>query len=401
MRISTSMFQQASLNGVLEQQVKLSQTQQQLATGKRMLVPSDDPIASATLVDINQSLSMFNQYNRNADYADMRLKTEESVLGSVSNVLQRTRELAVQGNNETYSAEQRKYIASEVRQLLDEALTLANTSDDGNNYIFSGAMSNTRPFEQVAPGEGALSTFNYNGDQSQRKLQIGTQRMVADGDPGYEVFGKVRLSRTELGPIGHTYFSNNPAEFSVDGATITLDRDYPNLDGMVTAIRDQLSGASGQYEVDSERGFISISNKAQDASPVLVQLGGSGEPKVASALAAGIRPVDSTISVFEAIDRLAVALENNQMSGTRISDIDAALSHIVNFKSEIGGRMSSVDRQRTVNEDMVFQMTNIKSELEDLDYASAVSKMNLQMVGMQAAQQTFTKVQNLSLFNYL
>ena len=395
MRISTATFQQASLNGILDQQVNLSKTQQQLATGKRMLTPSDDPIASATLVDISQSIATFGQYNRNADYADMRLRQEESVLNSVSNALHRSRELAVQANNDTYTGEQRKYIASEVRQILNEVLTLANTADGSNNYIFAGSKSNTKPFVQQDPGEGMLSTFAYHGDQLQRKLQIGSQRTVADGDSGLEVFSKVRVEWAEQGPISELDYSVQNAEFVVDGHTVTLDKTYNSHKEMAEDIQTQLDAFAGNYIVSSERGFLSISNNQPGAAPVVVTVSD------ANALNAGFHNTSNMISVFEAIDRLAVALETNEMSGGRIADLDSALTHIIEFKSTIGARMNSVDRQRTVNDDMVFQMTNIRSELEDLDYADAISKMNLQMVGMQAAQQTFTKVQNLSLFNYL
>ena len=395
MRISTATFQQASLNGILDQQVNLSKTQQQLATGKRMLTPSDDPIASATLVDISQSIATFDQYNRNVDYAEMRLRQEESVLNSVSNALHRSRELAVQANNDTYTGEQRKYIASEVRQILNEVLTLANTADGSNNYIFAGSKSNTKPFTQQEPGEGMLSTFAYHGDQLQRKLQIGSQRTVADGDSGLEVFSKVRVEWAEQGPISELDYSVQNAKFVVDGHTITLDKTYSSHKEMAEDIQTQLDVLPGNYLVNSERGFLSISNNQPGAAPVVVTVSD------ANAIDAGFHNTSNMISVFEAIDRLAVALETNEMNGGRIADLDTALTHIIDFKSTIGARMNSVDRQRTVNDDMVFQMTNIRSELEDLDYADAISKMNLQMVGMQAAQQTFTKVQNLSLFNYL
>ncbi len=398
MRVSTAMFQQASLDALLKQQGDISKTQQQLSTGKRILTPADDPIASATLVDINQSIAVYEQFNRNADQAEMRLGQEESVLKSVSNALHRARELAVQGNNDSYSADQRKDIAAEVRQILDEVLTLANTTDGNNNFLFSGTLSNTKPFSQVEPGSGIDSTFSYHGDQGQRRIQVGPQRTVPDSDSGFEVFGKVRLPMVELGPISRMDYSNpdNHASLDIDGRPIVLTDNYPDIDAMAADIQSQLNADGERYEVSTERGFLHIRNTTPGAGPVNIRVDQDDY-----AHEAGFRSASSMVSVFEAIDKLAVALERDTMSGSRIDALDASLSHVVEFQSTIGARMNSVDRQREVNDELVFRMTTIKSEMEDLDYASTISKMNMQMAGMQAAQQTFSRVQNLSLFNYL
>lgn len=404
MRVSTAMYQQAALDSILRQQADISKTQQQLATGKRILTPADDPIASASLVDINQSIAVYEQFNRNADQAESRLAQEESVLKSVTNALQRARELAVQGSNDTYGSEERNNIAMEVRQILNEVVTLANSTDGNNNYMFSGTLSNTKPFSQVEPGKGIESTFNYHGDQGQRKLQIGPQRTVADSDSGFEVFGKIRLGQIELGPISELNFDNNiptpglrNAVFTIDGTNITLDQDFTSggLDAMAAEIQSQLNALGDSYEVTSERGYMQIKNTDPGSLPVVLSAADG------NSVNAGIETTSSIISVFETIDRLAVGLENNSISSSRIGDIDAALTHVIDYQSTIGSRMNSIDRQREVNDEFVFNMTNLKSELEDLDYASAISQMNLQMVGMQAAQQTFTRVQSLSLFNYL
>lgn len=404
MRISTGMYQQASLNAILDKQVELSHTQQQLASGKRILTPADDPISSASLVDISQSLAVYEQFNDNADQAEMRLNQEETVLKSVGNALHRARELAVQGNNDTYSAEQRKDIATEIRQILGEVMTLANSTDGNNNYLFSGTMSNTMPFTQLEAGAGLHSTFTYEGDQGQRRLQIGPQRTVADTDSGYEVFNKVRIPppmEAEIGPLsGFNFSAPSEASFQIDGSPVVLNADYGDIDGLANAIELQMNGDpldpayDPQYTV-SQNGDSVVISRSDGSQPVMVDGADAG------ALAAGIQNTRSMMSVFETIDRLAVGLETNDMSEEHIGEVDAALQHVVGFQASIGSRLNSIDRQRVVNNDFVFQMTNIRSEMEDVDYASTISKMNQQLVGMQAAQQTFTKVQNLSLFNYL
>ena len=92
-RISTYMMSQRSLTAMLNQQGRVSQTQLQLSTGKRVLAPSDDPAAASRILNINGALGTVEQYQNNADRAKSRLETEESILEGATNVLQRAHEL--------------------------------------------------------------------------------------------------------------------------------------------------------------------------------------------------------------------------------------------------------------------------------------------------------------------
>lgn len=183
MRVSTMQMFRQGLNSILDQQTQLVRTQNQLSTGKRIVHPSDDPIGSAQLIGLSESLRITEQYQRNGQMARFRLEQEDAVLGSVVDNLQRARELAVQGLNDSNSAEDRSAIALEVRQILGEVLRLANRKDGNGQYLFSGFQVHTEPFFDNGAG-----TFSYAGDTGQRELQIGSGRRMADGDSGQAVF---------------------------------------------------------------------------------------------------------------------------------------------------------------------------------------------------------------------
>ena len=187
MRISTNQLQQQSVNSMLEQQGKLSKTQLQVSTGRRILTPADDPAAASQVLGLTQQKEVTAQYQANADAARARLSLEESSLGGVGDLLQRVRELAVQANNAPLSNSDRASIAQEVRQRLDELLSLSNTKDGNNEYLFAGYQGSTQAFTTNASG-----SFNYNGDEGQRYLQIGSNRQVAVGDSGTSVFRAIR-----------------------------------------------------------------------------------------------------------------------------------------------------------------------------------------------------------------
>jgi flagellar hook-associated protein 3 FlgL len=108
-----------------------------------------------------------------------------------------------------------------------------------------------------------------------------------------------------------------------------------------------------------------------------------------------------TDNAFEAIEKFANEMQNDIPNPASLGDLKAALDKILTAQSSVGVRLNTLDRQDASHTDYVTEMTKVLSDTEDLDYASAISKFNLQNTSLQAAQQSFTKVQKLSLFNYL
>ncbi len=300
MRISTQMMQRLAVGSILDRQSSLSQTQQQLATGRKFLTPSEDPSASTQVLTNNQRLSITNQYQTNADRATSRLESEESILAAAGNSLQRIRELTVQSQNDLLGTNERGAIAAELDQRLAELMDLANSKDGSGEYLFSGFQGNTEPFVNSAPG-----VYDYQGDQGQRKLQVSPTRQTPTSDPGSALF---------------------------------VDLPY--------------SGGGTQ-------------------------------------------------NIFKTIYDLSTALKSGTPVGAVLDDIDTSMDRLFSVRAEIGGRMNSIDSQKSINEQYTVQLEGLLSEIQDLDYAEAVGRLNLQLTGLQAAQQSFQKIQSLSLFNYI
>ncbi len=186
MRIGTlNMFQQG-VDAMIDRQSDVFRTQQQLSSGKRINRPSDDPAGAAQLIGLSDSLDTTRQYQRNIDAIRSRLELEDSSLAAVGDALQRARELAVQGLNDTNSAENRAGMAQEIRQIVDELIGLANRTDAAGEFLFAGFRGQAAPFSHDGAGN-----FSYNGDQGQRMIQVGAARQIADGDSGLDVFMKI------------------------------------------------------------------------------------------------------------------------------------------------------------------------------------------------------------------
>lgn len=507
MRISTRFFQQMGVNNILNQQANLSKTQNQLATGKRILTPSDDPVGTSQLMQLRQTQNTVTQYQANTDAAINRLSTEEGTLNSVNNLLQRVRELAIRAANASQTNDTRKFIAAEIKERLDELVGLANTKDGNGEYLFAGSKGFTEPFVPNAAGG-----FDYMGDDSQRFIQIGAGRQIADANPGSEVFGLIRngngsfvtstgmrttmdaeldeLSTASARAVvfpeyadqleGYSVVFSDPANpgdpstyelFDADGTSLgtgnytdpmTLilqigfeDAGYIELSG---APIDQdsftlhtgsnggtgvVAGTSvqGRFEpalVNGVNGYTLRFNTAADGSitydvltsgdlqPLSPPATGSyteGEPIAFQGALVHINgtPADGDTfsirssenqNIFQTLSNFVDALQTPVTSASEqaelnnrlnrfLSDVDQGMNNILTVRAGIGARLNAIDGQRDINEDQLFQTTQIISSIEDLDYASAISKLNLQMAGLEAAQQTYIKVQGLSLFNYL
>ena len=84
-----------------------------------------------------------------------------------------------------------------------------------------------------------------------------------------------------------------------------------------------------------------------------------------------------------------------------ITDLDQAMSNVLNVQARIGARLNTVTRQKDINETYGLQLKQAISSVQDFDYAEAVTTMNIQIAGLEAAQKTYQKIQGLSLFNFI
>lgn len=401
MRISTHQLQQQGINSMLEQQGKLSKTQLQVSTGRRILTPADDPAAASQVLGLTQQKEVTAQYQANADAARARLSLEESALVGVGDLLQRVRELAVQANNAPLSNSDRASIAQEVRQRLDELLSLANTKDGNNEYLFAGYQGLTQAFAPNAAGN-----FDYNGDEGQRYLQIGPNRQVAVGDSGTSVFRTIRngngIFTTQENAANTGTGIINPGTvngtFVPDTYTLAFIQVLPT-DPVTYTVTGVTSGlvASGTYINGSSISFNGVQTSV------------TGTPTNGDNFS--VTP-SANQDIFATVQNFALGLEtaistptgqahfNNTMNRTLIN-LDRSLDNVIDIRTRVGSRLNAIDAQKDFNDSFKLQLQETLSNLQDLDYAEAVSRLNLQITGLQAAQQSFVKIQGLSLFNFL
>ena len=398
MRISTAGIHHAALTALLSQQSVLSQTQSQIASGKRVQTPADDPVAAVHIMELQRALSESDQFDRNADMAKGRLTLEEQALADANTLMQRVHELTVQGNNASVDPASRKMLATEVRSRLKELVDIANRRDANGEYLFSGFATLTQPFAQTG------GTVSYFGDQGARALQIGQDQRVVDGHSRTDAFMAVTEGN---GTFVTNATAGNAGNGVIAGGTMANPSQWVQGDYTL-----RFTSATGDYEiVDSVAAVVATGTYTENSTISCngANLNLTGMPAQNDSFSiARSRSED----MFTTLSTLAATLESstattadratfNSDMATILQQLDQAGDHLLSVRAEVGTRLSSIDGAREALADRKVELETTTSQLRDLDYAEAVSRMNQQLVGLQAAQASYSKIAQLSLFDYL
>lgn len=183
MRISTAQYYRVNAEQMQARQNKVAESQAKLGSGKQMLHPSEDPGKADLISRLEAAKELQGVYKRNIDAAETRLTSEETVLTSMTQIMQRITELTIQAGNDTLAVADREVIGAEVRAMRDELLNLSNTQDLNGNYIFSG-----NKVESPAFVEDALGVVSYNGDYGRLELNVSDVRRMTINTLGPELF---------------------------------------------------------------------------------------------------------------------------------------------------------------------------------------------------------------------
>lgn len=402
-RLSTSWMFQQSLSTMLGQQSAVNVSQNQVSSGKRITVASDDPGGAAQVVSLDHILASTAQYSSNIDAANTRLSTESNTLGSFNSLLDQARSLALQGINGTLSASDRQDMSTQLVQIRSQLVQLANTTDAHGVALFAGTSTTTTPF--VLNTDGAVS---YSGNDSAQTTAIGDNLRLPNSDPGDALFmnlpagngsfvasaaagntGTLLVGTTSVTDTGawQAATSAGPVNYQIsfDAAGHWTATDANNGNAIV---------ATGAYTDGGSIGFngmsIALSGTPADGDTVSVKSG-------------------QTQDVFSTLGNMIDALNDGTLGDTQlgntisrqIESIDSAQNSVLATQTDVGGRLDRLTQQKSTYADLTLTYQATLSGVQDTDMASAISQLMLQSTALQASQQTFAKVQSMSLFDYL
>lgn len=418
MRISTIQAFNTGVLGIQNNYSNVTRTQEQISSGKRILSPADDPVGSVRLLQLDQQANKLDQYKANLTAATNSLTQEEATLNSVNNLLQRVREIALEAGNGALSRTDRQALAQELAEREEELLGLANAQNARGEFLFGGFSGSAEPFVKQPDG-----SYRYKGDEGQRLIQIGPSKQIALNDNGKSLFADIsNVNRVSTSP------SPNAGATGISLATVTNDREFEEkfLPGHTITISVSADGAT--YSLQSE-GAVLTDDEGNDMIFPVTQGSDSHSVRVFGVLATIDGPLDPDASFT--IRRDPVSAEQSQKRGVldtvrilreeleaggdsreaklrrrdvlsiSLQNLDNAMNKVLGVQTSIGARLNVIES--TENEHGEAEVINaaVKSGIEDLDYAEALSRLSLQTVVLQAAQQSFVKVSGLSLFNLL
>ncbi len=412
MRISTLQSFNKGLNSIMDNQSQVSKTQQQVSTGRRVLTPADDPIAATKILQLQQDSALREQFEKNIAGAKGRLALEETQMAGITENLDRLKELTIQAGDGAANMSDRQDIAFEVNAILEATVDLMNSKDAGGEYLFGGFKGGTQPFQKNENGR-----YDYAGDEGQRFISIASSTTVATGDNGKNLFVDVESSdntfNTQINPNNGGSGVINPG-FVVDqeeyddlypeDLIITFNPETaisppgPNYtvrqasDGRVVEGIDKQGYESGD-KITIAGIEIKISGKVQSGDEFMVN---SSEKQSLT---------DTIYRLKDALDSLEDNPEDNEvlknLLANTLDNLDYAQASISQVRSEVGARLNIVENTEAQAADIDLVSKEVLSKLSDVDFAEAVSRLTLQTFLLETAQQSYAKIQNLSLFNQL
>lgn len=403
MRVSSNTLFDTNVSLLNQQQARLMQTQQQIASGRRILSPSDDPLAAARALEITQADATNTQYATNRTSAQHTLTMAESALQSVTSLIQDVKTVATSAGNGTLSDANRKSIAAELSGRLQQLMGLANSTDGLGNHLFAGFQSKTQPFVDTPAGVG------YFGDDGQSQVQVGASQQMATSSSGSDVFMRIKegngtfVTQAAAANAGSGIASSG----SVTNPALLTGHNY-QVDFAVVAGATTYSVTDNSTATVVSTGNPYVSGQAISFDGMQFDI--KGIPANGDRFT--VAP-SANKSVFKTISDLITTLNTSLPSGSAgfaqltsslnqgQKNLDNALDHVLNVRSSLGVRLNEIDALQTSGVDTGLRLQETLSKLQDTDYSKAVTELTQQNAILQAAQQSFAKVSGLSLFSYI
>ncbi len=404
MRISTAQMTNAGVREMLLRQAEVQHTQLQLATQKRVLNPSDDPVAATSINFLRTEIAQLEQFNRNGDMAKSSNELEESTLSSVTDILFRVRELTVEMGNGAYGEDELDSIAVEMKERLGELLGLANTQNANGDYLFSGSKVKSQPFTRDAAGN-----YLYNGDQNQRMLRVSSGVVEPVSDSGFDVFVDVKngngkfITASAPANSGSGIISPGsyqaPPNFLAEPYSITFGTD---INGNTTYQVDGVTSGTNivPATIWQEGDQITFNGVTTEVS------GQPADGDVFFTNPSSSQDIFSTLQgMVDAVDSFSESPSGRATFFNTLNSVQETLDrHMQNIditRGKVGSRLNAIDSEYNSNLSLLVANKSALSDIQDLDVVEASTRFSQQLVVLEAAQASFVRIQGLNLFNFL
>lgn len=428
MRISTPQINFNGIQGFRKHTEELYNIQEKLSSGQRVNRPGDDPVAAARIYTLDKSIKQLDQWNVNGAYAQQKLELEDTTLTNFTDVMQRIRELTIYGMNDTQSTNGRQAIAAEMRGLLENLKALSNTQDSNGEYIFAGDKSTTPAYQAVTAANVESLSTGIPSVFGPVTTGIVTPALQTTAEPT-AYFTRIAAAGTAVqvraidgSTVNSVTTSANQIVDNFNGKLYTLN---PTTQAYEDAQGEPLYAYTGSHtgarfvQVSPDNDHIDNGNDMGDASRVRVSDMGARVfgyyDKTSSTPWKPAYDADKNpqlnYNIFDTMREMINQLETGQsgagavVGNTKLDDylaeIDTSLEAIRNTQADVGTRLQRIDMQNQMNQDFKVGLSETLSQLRDQDLVSGIDSYQKILTSLQLSQQTFAKLSELSLFNYI
>jgi flagellar hook-associated protein 3 FlgL len=386
MRVTNGMLVTNMMKYMSNNMGRLERLQTQLATGKRVRLPSDDPVATSTALKIRTDLAQNERYTQNAESAISWLNTTESALKDLGSVLERVRELVLEGANGTWSENDKKKIADEIQELRDYVMQLGNTTYAGR-YIFSGYKTDLPAFT-IAKEDTIETTQGIAGGQVVDDISSIVDLTVLD-----------KLDQSQAGRYYIRFIEETPGDthtntfqifrmgdtqpLEVGGNTVFIVGDNLVIDGSIQI--EVKPHPDGTYNVDDQLGFI------VKPADTLVYQGDNGnvdfEIGVGTSITVNLHGGGGGVGIdgiFNLLGSIADTLKGENITNIDdyIPQIDGHIDNVLAQRSSVGAKTNRFELLVGRMGDEKINFTELLSKNEDADIAMVI-------IGLKEAENVY------------
>lgn len=370
MRVADKMAYDQVNRSISKNRSEMASLQNQAATQKRVTKPSDDPVSASRVLGSRIELRGIEQYIKNLNYAKGFLDYSEQSLNELTEVFVRAKELAIsQSSDASASAQTRRVVAEEVKQLLNQAVQISNRKA-GERFIFAGFKTTEAPFDEQG---------NYHGDMGEMRIHIDKDSFLPMNMPGAVVFQGKGLSRDG--------FTNTNIEQAKSVEQLNKQR-AENPEVFQATDTGSPEASSGPIET-SVRGPASL-RTTENVADTNSEINGETENK-------------DGVNLFKTLKKMQIALMTDDKEGIQesLDRVDDALQQVIVARTALGSRVMSIENTlNSLYTNTVDTKTGI-SNLEDADAFAVISDINKTESSLQATLQTSGKLMQKSLMDFI
>lgn len=398
MRITTSMSYDRSISYLQRSNSNVDKYSQQYNTGQKFTTAAEDPTGMGNSLRLEAEISTYTQYSVNAGLASDSLGLEETSLSNIYSALQSVQTKLQSAVNGTLDKFNLDAIASALEEYQSMIYDLMNTKTSDGEYIFSGNQSINPTMELQADGK-----YVCNADAGFRQIKVSPSVQITTSDSGLSLFQQTQVARTASSDGNSVINYKNVESFN---EYVNRTYDSTRADNSLTMTYD---GATGEYVIESnwdgaelQRGTITSDNKVlfngleidlhEGQASTVIELDPPMNDNVLNSLTTVINALrDTNMNTDE---RNTLIAQGQVNVSTALENINVALGHV-------GSRLSNIETVISSNESLNVIKQEALANIKEVDVYEAVSNLVKEQNALNVAQQTFSKVNGTSLFDYI